>query len=170
MFCPRCGEQQMSGDSRFCSRCGFLLTGVNDLLASSGVLPQQYLIPQNKEISTRRKGLKQGGKMILAGMIIVPFLGILASYTILPEIAVALTALILFWGGILRLIYALAIESGNDEILEQKLLKASQKLLNKKPKKEVSTEQQFNQSSSYIAPSVGNWRDTKDLTDRKLSK
>lgn len=171
MFCPRCGEQQTAGDSRFCSRCGFLLTGVNDLLASGGVLPQQYsLTPQNQEISTRRKGLKQSGKMILGGLIFVPLLGILSSYSILPEIIVALTALILFWGGFLRLLYAAAFEAGEDEILEQKILKTSRRWLNKKPKEADLPTDNFNRSTSYIPPNAGNWRDTKDFPERKFKR
>jgi hypothetical protein len=32
MYCPKCGHQQVSEDMRFCSRCGFQLTGVAELL------------------------------------------------------------------------------------------------------------------------------------------
>ncbi len=170
MFCPRCGERQALGDSRFCSRCGFLLTNVNDLLASGGVFPQQYFEAQNQEISTRRKGLKQGGKMILGGMILVPLLGMLSSYFILPEIVVALTALFLFWGGILRLLYAAAFEAGEDEILERKILRASQKLLNKKQKEEDLPSKSFKRPASYHPPDAGNWRDSRDFADHKFKK
>ena len=36
MFCPQCGHQQVSNDTRFCSRCGLSLGFVTDLLADSG--------------------------------------------------------------------------------------------------------------------------------------
>ena len=35
MFCPQCGHQQVSDDTRFCSRCGLSLGIVTDLLANS---------------------------------------------------------------------------------------------------------------------------------------
>ena len=37
MYCPRCSQQQVSDDIRFCSRCGFKLDAVADLLLTDGV-------------------------------------------------------------------------------------------------------------------------------------
>ena len=36
MYCPNCGQQQVSGEMRFCSRCGLALTGLAEWLASNG--------------------------------------------------------------------------------------------------------------------------------------
>ncbi|HYY57379.1 MAG TPA: zinc ribbon domain-containing protein [Pyrinomonadaceae bacterium] len=36
MYCPRCSQQQVSDDVRFCSRCGFKLGAVADLLLTDG--------------------------------------------------------------------------------------------------------------------------------------
>ncbi|HEV2915387.1 MAG TPA: zinc ribbon domain-containing protein [Pyrinomonadaceae bacterium] len=36
MYCPRCSQQQVSDDVRFCSRCGFKLGVVADLLRTDG--------------------------------------------------------------------------------------------------------------------------------------
>jgi len=35
MFCPQCGHQQVSNETRFCSRCGISLGIVTDLLGNS---------------------------------------------------------------------------------------------------------------------------------------
>ena len=35
MFCPQCGHEQVSNDTRFCSRCGLTLGLVTDLLGSN---------------------------------------------------------------------------------------------------------------------------------------
>lgn len=40
MHCPRCGQQQISDQTKFCSRCGFQLGLVSELLAHGGFLPQ----------------------------------------------------------------------------------------------------------------------------------
>ena len=40
MHCPRCGQQQVSEQTKFCSRCGFQLGLVAELLNNGGVLPQ----------------------------------------------------------------------------------------------------------------------------------
>jgi hypothetical protein len=36
MFCPNCGQQQASDETRFCSRCGFQLGVVKSALAAAG--------------------------------------------------------------------------------------------------------------------------------------
>jgi len=38
MFCPKCGQQQISEESSFCSRCGFRLTAVRQSLGTDGVI------------------------------------------------------------------------------------------------------------------------------------
>ena len=67
MFCPQCGQQQLPGVVRFCSRCGFPLDGVMQLLASGGMMPM-YREPEGPKVeSPRRKGVKQGGMLFLYG-------------------------------------------------------------------------------------------------------
>ena len=41
MFCPQCGHQQVSNDTRFCSRCGLSLGLVTDLLLNSHNLQRE---------------------------------------------------------------------------------------------------------------------------------
>ena len=109
MFCPQCGQQQISGEMRFCSRCGFPLGGVIQLLASGGMTATSDAGAMPKQLSPRRKGYRQGALMLLIGMIVTPLLGILSDVGF-PEILVALTAIIFFWGGIIRMIYARIFE------------------------------------------------------------
>jgi hypothetical protein len=40
MHCPRCGQQQVSEDIKFCSRCGLPLGIVSEVVAQGGYLPQ----------------------------------------------------------------------------------------------------------------------------------
>lgn len=59
MHCPRCGQQQVSEDTRFCSRCGFPLGLISEILAHGGVLPQLAdLHKKKKKFWTRKNGLK----------------------------------------------------------------------------------------------------------------
>ena len=79
MYCPQCGQQQLSDNLRFCSRCGFPLEAVLQILATGGMLPT--LTPKGTaEPSPRRKGVKQGALMMLLGVILVPLLGVLNSF------------------------------------------------------------------------------------------
>lgn len=57
MFCPRCGQEQISENTRFCSRCGFLLETVSEVLANGGVLPQLLELNEKKNWLTRKNGL-----------------------------------------------------------------------------------------------------------------
>lgn len=115
MFCPQCGQQQVSGVVRYCSRCGFPMDGVIHLLGHGGMLPV-YRDPDEPPppVSARRRGVKQGGILFLSGAVIVPLLGILASFgnSAFLEILTAFAAIICFVGGPLRMLYAGIFEEG----------------------------------------------------------
>ncbi|MEJ7699628.1 MAG: hypothetical protein WKF71_08300 [Pyrinomonadaceae bacterium] len=57
MFCPRCSQEQVSSETKFCSRCGFPLGLVSEILAHGGFLPQLAELYQDKKILTRKNGL-----------------------------------------------------------------------------------------------------------------
>lgn len=112
MFCPQCGQQQVTGVVRFCSRCGFPMDGVSQLLGNGGVLPTIRASDEPVPMSPRKKGVKQGGVLLLSGALIVPILGMFASFVNTPflEILLALAAIICFIGGPLRMLYAALFE------------------------------------------------------------
>ncbi len=80
MFCPQCGQQQTSGLIRFCSRCGFPLDGVIQLLGNGGMLPAYRSPEEATQMSPRKKGVRQGGILFLSGILVVPLLGVLSSF------------------------------------------------------------------------------------------
>ena len=113
MHCPQCGQQQVSGVIRFCSRCGFPLEGVIHLLANGGALPVYQSAEEPKEMSPRKKGVRQGGVLFLAGAVLVPVLGVLnANLNFDITMLVALAAIICFVGGLMRLLFAAIFEEG----------------------------------------------------------
>ncbi len=60
MHCPRCGQQQISNETRFCSRCGFQLGIVAELLRHDGYLPQLAQLEQHslkKTLFTKKGGV-----------------------------------------------------------------------------------------------------------------
>jgi len=113
MFCPNCGQRQISNEARFCPACGFPLEGVGELLASGGRLhwrPPQPPGPQ--ELSPRQKGIRQGAMTMLLTLLVVPLLAIFGVALLgLSGKIVALPAVCLPVGGFLRIIYALLFES-----------------------------------------------------------
>ncbi len=114
MFCPQCGQQQANGVIRFCSRCGFPLDGVIQLLGTGGRLPIYRDPDEPVPVSPRRKGAKQGGLMLLLGIVIVSLLGAMTSFTNsnFLYILTSFAAIICFVGGPLRMLYAGLFEEG----------------------------------------------------------
>ena len=112
MYCPQCGQQQTSGMVRFCSRCGFPLDGVIQLLSTGGMLPMYRNPDEPVKISARRKGVKQGGILLLSGAVLVPIFGVMASFSnsAFLEILTAFAAILCFLGGPLRMLYAAVFE------------------------------------------------------------
>jgi hypothetical protein len=121
MFCPQCGQQQVTGVVRFCSRCGFPLDGVIQLLSSGGIIPAYRASDEPVQASPRKKGVKQGGLLFLAGILIVPILGMFASFSnsSFPQMLTMLAALICFVGGPLRMLYAALFEEGAPNPMRQ---------------------------------------------------
>ena len=114
MFCPRCGQQQVSDTLRFCSRCGFPLEGALTLLAHGGLLPQSEPTAERKA-SPRRKGVMQGVLIFLLGILLVPILAVFTSFapgrlSNMFEFFTIMAALLCFLGGALRIFYAAIFE------------------------------------------------------------
>lgn len=158
MYCPQCGNQQAASNTRFCSRCGFLLTGVEKLLNAGGAMPEFLATQQqNKGMSARKRGLKNGALLFFSGMILVPLLGILTEIFNGEGYVAGAVAIVTFLGGILRMIYALIFESGDPAqmTLEEEIAFKSRNL--RKPKHEPkSLPARESIPADYQAPS---WRE-----------
>ncbi|HEY1404852.1 MAG TPA: zinc ribbon domain-containing protein [Pyrinomonadaceae bacterium] len=112
MYCPKCGQSQVSADVRFCSRCGFPLVVVGDLLATGGVLPVHLPGQEGmgaRPISPRRRGVKQGAGFLLASMLLFPFFAIMHEALGFPLEFMVLGAIGVMVS-ILRIIYAVFFE------------------------------------------------------------
>src|SRR4028118_1579561 len=112
MYCPKCGQSQVSADVRFCSRCGFPLVVVGDLLVTGGVLPAHMPVTEAvgaKPKRPRRRGVKQGAGILLIGILLVPFFGIMHEVIGLPEEFMGLGGIVVL-AGLLRMIFALFFE------------------------------------------------------------
>jgi hypothetical protein len=113
MYCPKCGQSQVSADVRFCSRCGFPLVVVGDLLVTGGVLPAHFPVTESGSttmpVSRRRRGVKRGIGILIFGILLLPFFAILHEAVGTPEEFMALS-LIVIMAGFIRLIYAAFFE------------------------------------------------------------
>jgi hypothetical protein len=164
MYCPRCGQEQISNETRFCSRCGFLMTGVGELIANGGNTALTA-VQAGKPDSPRKRGLKQGGFIFLLTFLVVPIVSILTVWANVEPFGVAISAILLFVGGLLRMAYALMFESNNpsDKTLEQSVYQSAQALLNQTQNPNALPPPQSIPTSSYVPPIQGSWRETNDL-------
>jgi hypothetical protein len=71
MFCPKCGQQQIADNTRFCSRCGLPIDGLAQWLA--GDVP---VVTGDKglavAVSPRRKGVRLGAKLMFLSAVLTP--------------------------------------------------------------------------------------------------
>ena len=69
MYCPNCGQQQVSDEMRFCSRCGLALSGLAEWLAG-GVLVKQA--DETRTPSRQRKAIRRAGKLLFFSAVMFP--------------------------------------------------------------------------------------------------
>ncbi|HVF22636.1 MAG TPA: zinc ribbon domain-containing protein, partial [Pyrinomonadaceae bacterium] len=75
MYCPSCGQQQISDEMRYCSRCGLALTGLLEWLAGGRLPLTTAEEAQVAPDSRRRKNIRRAGKlMFFAGALFPVFL------------------------------------------------------------------------------------------------
>jgi len=158
MHCPNCGQQQISDETRFCSRCGFLLTGVAEVVANAGIVPAQPSGLTGSSGSPRRRGIKQGIFLFLLTFLVVPLLAIITIALNIEPFLPAIGAVLCGLGGILRIVYALMFESGMPAagLIGQHALPSGMDVRASLPSpKSVPVD-------AYRSP-AGSWRDTNDL-------
>jgi endogenous inhibitor of DNA gyrase (YacG/DUF329 family) len=71
MFCPNCGQQQVSESTKFCSRCGALISGLAEWLAGGAVPVAKEADP--RALPARRlKGVKRGVQVMFVSGVLAP--------------------------------------------------------------------------------------------------
>lgn len=168
MFCPRCGQEQVSEETRFCSRCGLLLELVAQIVAYDGRLPQLEKDDNNKKGRlTRAKGLKFGLIwVVLLTFLFAPFFALMGANG-LPEIL----AFLGFAGGILIVLFSLVFLKKEPKFSDAGELNPSQKGMDKqslqgKTNQNALPPPQSIPTSTYVPP-VNSWRapDTNNLAE-----
>ncbi len=72
MFCPKCGQQQISDNTRFCSRCGISIDGLAEWIASGGNLAVRQENAPMVLTSPRRRGIRRGVKVVFSSLALTP--------------------------------------------------------------------------------------------------
>lgn len=166
MYCPRCGQEQASQDTRFCSRCGFPLGLIAQILHHGGSLPQlAEFYNKQKGWLTRSNGWKFGlAWFLVLTFLITPIIAVAGG-----EEAVALAAILGVMGGLLIVIFSLVFLKNPVDVWDTDRLKPSEKAreydaLHGQTAKNVLPPQESVPTSAYVPP-VNSWKapDTGEL-------
>lgn len=166
MFCPNCSQENSNDATQFCSKCGFNLKGVREIIKKGGA---------EVEVSNRQKGVRQGVKLILLSLILFPALVLLSamfppndvlvesspSSTWFEQIGWA-TLWTIFLSGVARILYAVIFELNTAAVKEKT-----------KPVKQIKTETAKNAlppQESIPVSDFGKWKTTGDLYEPIFSK
>jgi hypothetical protein len=160
MYCPNCGQERISEETSFCSRCGFLLTGTSELLRTGGVLPANIA---SDAPSPRSRGIRQGIFMLLLIILVAPIIGMISEFALRIEPwPMGIAVFLLGGGGILRIAYALMFEPKYSGALPAAQVEEQPSLERLRTRSELPPQQTF-ATSQYIQPKAGGRFDTKDL-------
>lgn len=168
MHCPNCGQQQISNEIKFCSRCGFPLGLVAEILANGGFLPQLAELNKKKPRLTKKHGvLFSVFWMMFFVLILTPFFGIVD----VDELA-GISAVIGIFGGFMLLLASLVLlKSANSETQRFQERNNFQTLPNVQAQNLYQTNvnalppPQAQPVSSFVPPAAGSWKaaDTGEL-------
>lgn len=154
MYCPRCGQQQVSEETKFCSRCGFPLGLVSEILAHGGFLPQPAELYKSKKWLTKKNGVVFSILwMIFFLLILTPFWSIVDA----DELA-SLSAIVGVFGGLMWLIASLVLlkSSSSDAFPANELPSANANNLYSTNQKTLPPPQ-AQPAQSYVPP-ANSWK------------
>ncbi|MBX7170075.1 MAG: zinc ribbon domain-containing protein [Pyrinomonadaceae bacterium] len=164
MYCPTCGQQQISDQTRFCSRCGFLLSDIAEVVANKGISPYKTPGRVIKKDYPRKSGIKKGVMLMLIGCFLIgPIVSILFPFTHLPVFVVPITFVTGFMVGVLRIIYALMFEDTEFAHYLPESNGTQQNVLNNPAGQKSLPMEQSIPTSVYVPPSQGSWMTTNDV-------
>jgi len=165
MHCPVCGQQQVSSETKFCSRCGMPLSVVAEVVSYGGYLPQLAELNKKTTLFTRRNGVAFSIIWCLFFLLIMtPMFGIAN----IDQLAGA-SAIIGIFGGLIMLIssliflkkpfvsYALPAQHAPSQMYGQ-------------PQQHALPAQHSIPVNNYGVPQAGNWRDTNDLQPTSVTE
>ena len=120
MYCPKCGQQQISEEMRFCSRCGFGLSGLAEWLARGGVPAGGMPAKRETEVhplSPRRKGMRRAAKLMFFSGVLFPIY--LAASLAIDEGAPMIFPVMLFFISLVWMLYARLFSDKNAPVKYQ---------------------------------------------------
>ena len=166
MYCPRCGEEQVSGNLRFCNRCGLPLGLVSEVLDNGGTLPNLEQAMQKKKFFTRRNGVFFS---IFWFILFVPFGAAFWDILEVNDLS-ELSAVFGLFSSILILLFSLFFlgkptKTSDISAISQNQQAMPQNLSGQQKNQNALPSQRMQPAQDYVSPQAGMWKapDTGDL-------
>jgi len=169
MHCPGCGQQQISEEIKFCSRCGLPLGLISEVLAHGGFLPQLAELNEKKTLFTRKNGVIFSiFWFIFFTMLLTSIFGIANA-----DALTGISAVIGIFGGLMLMIASLLLlkpakKSYGFPAVE--IPGSNPQTLYGAQQRNALPPQQTIPTSGYVPPAAGNWRHTNDLTPTSVTE
>ena len=172
MHCPSCGQQQVSTEIKFCSRCGFPMGLISEVLAHGGFLPQLAELNKKKTIFNKKNGVVFSIFWMIVFMMFLPaIIGIFNG----PGEAQGLFAVLGVFGGMMIIIASLTMLPSSKQypLIPAQTLNPQHPMasgLHGAGQHQALPPQQSIPASAYAPPRAGSWRDTKDLEPTSVTE
>lgn len=167
MHCPGCGQQQISNETKFCSRCGLPLSVVGEVLSHGGYLPRLADLDKKSKVMTRRNAFGFSLIWLLFFLLIgAPFFAIVGA----DPMAQASAVFGIFGGLIILTASIFFIKKDIPNLPGITAPPQNQYgLPGERPLHELPPQQSV-PASVYATPQAGNWRDTNDLEPQTVTE
>jgi len=157
MYCPKCGQIQAAEDTRYCSRCGFLLTAIVRIVENGG-MPLASAQKPSRNTWRQNRGFRSGLLIFLLTFLIVPILTILTIAANGEPFVVVIATILFGLGGLIKMAWALLFESdkATAEVIAEDAFMPAANQFGSLP------EMRSTPANAYVSP-AGKWRTTNDL-------
>ena len=168
MHCPSCGQQQVSDQTKFCSRCGLPLSLIAEVVTQGGYLPQLEQLNKKAPFFSKKKGVLFGiFWFIFLTMFSTAFLGILNA----PDELLGIIAITGVFGAMMIIIGSLVLlPSSKVPLFPGAVLSPPPGQLGGTTQQGALPPQQSVPASSFATPRAGSWRDTNDLQPTSVTE
>jgi hypothetical protein len=117
MYCPNCGQQQISDEMRFCSRCGLALTGLAEWLAGGSPPAKRADKPPDSAPSPRRKNMRRAAKLMFFSGVLFPVF--LVFSLVAEEAGPMVVPFIVFFVSLVMMLYARLFSDNTVPVMNQ---------------------------------------------------
>jgi len=166
MHCPSCGQQQISNETKFCSRCGLPLGLVAEVVTHGGYLPQLAGLNKKKTVFNKKNGVVFGSFwFIFFTMFCTAFFAIINA----PEEFVGVLAITGVFGALMIVIASLIFLPSSKPPMRGLAQFHPAPVLNDQYRVALPQPKSV-PASVYAPPQAGNWRDTNDLQPTTITE